>query len=58
MHTQSTDPPQSTAPRIVRVNTRDELLRVDLDHAINAPVELLEELGLDSVDTEEDDDGP
>lgn len=38
---------------ITRVNDAEELLSVDLDHAINAPVELLEELGLDVPDAED-----
>ena len=35
------------------MNDAEELLSVDLDHAINAPVELLEEFGLDVSDAED-----
>ena len=38
----------------VHVNTPEELLSVCLDHPVNAPVSVLEALGLDTVDPEED----
>lgn len=49
-----TRPAQSRNPDIVRVNTPEELLSVDLDRAVNAPVKVLEALGLDTVDEEDE----
>lgn len=56
METRSTQSrqPVSRTPDIVRVNTPEELLSVDLDRAVNAPVKVLEALGLDTVDEEDE----